>query len=101
MEVVSVQDRDVHLQRCRERLEEWRDFVDRVRIRAEALSGEERAKMEEAIVALEHTIEDGEDCVSKTEEIDDGAWAAAKKDAQAAWDMVEAVFEKQSEIYMS
>jgi hypothetical protein len=97
---VLVQDRSVHLQTCRERLDEWRAFVDRLEIRAEALSGEERAKMREAIVALEHTIEEGEDCVSKTEEIDGGAWATAKDDAQAAWDMVEAGFKKQAEIYM-
>jgi nitrogen fixation protein FixH len=97
---VLVQDRDVHLQMCRERLDEWRAFVDRLKVRSEALSGEERTKMREAIVDLEHTIEDGEECVSNTEEIDSGAWAAAKRDAQAAWDMVETAFKKQAEVYM-
>jgi hypothetical protein len=95
-----VQDRSVHVQMCRERLDEWRDFRDRLEIRAEAVSGEERKKMREAIVALEHTIEEGEDCVSKTEEMDDGAWAAAKDDAQAAWDMIEAGFKKRAQVYL-
>jgi cell division septum initiation protein DivIVA len=95
-----VQDRSAHLQMCRERLDEWRAFVDRLEIRAEALSGEERTKLKEAIVALEQTIEEGEDCVSKTEQMDGGAWAAAKNDAQAAWDMVEAGFKKRAEVYM-
>ena len=90
-------DRDMHVKKCQAKLDEWRGLVDDLRARTPGMSDEERVHAQEAIAAMERTIDAGEECVAETRSIEDGAWEAAKDDASAAWSMIEEAFEKNRE----
>lgn len=92
-----MQDRDMHLKKCQAKLNEWRDFIDDLRARAPGMSDEQQAHMQDAIAAMERTIEAGDECVAETRTIEGGAWESAKDDAAAAWNMIEEAFEKNRE----
>ena len=86
---------------CRAKLDEWRTTVDGIKARAPELDAEDRRKLDEALMRLEHHIAEGEARLSELEDTDDGAWESAKNHWDAAWDMVEKAFEKDSEAYMT
>ncbi len=86
---------------CASKLDEWRGVVAGLKARASALDDEDRRRLDEAVSRLERHIEDGEERLSELDDTDDGAWEAAKEDWNAAWDMVEEAFKKDSEAFMT
>lgn len=86
---------------CASKLDEWRGVVAGLKARASALDNEDRRRLDEAVSRLERHIEDGEERLSELDDTDDGAWEAAKEDWNAAWDMVEEAFKKDSEAFMT
>ncbi len=86
---------------CRTKLDEWRGIVVELRARGTELDGEDRQELDEAVSRLERHIDDGEARLSELDNTDDGAWESAKEHWEAAWNMVEEAFEKDSAAYTS
>lgn len=81
------------------RLEEWRAVVVRLKEQAETARGDERDRLHSSINECERSIREGEARLEELRATDDGAWAAAKDDWNAEWDMVESGFKKHSEAF--
>jgi chromosome segregation ATPase len=89
--------REDYQKKIEAQLNEWRDDIDRLKVKAKAATAEAKQKYEESINKLELKMTEGKSKLRDLTDSSEDAWETVKEGADSIWDTMKATFSEVKE----